>query len=446
MRSKGYKKTQVIPLHDVVWAEASENAVVVQYTRVARRKRVCVNSLYYTIEKTNDIHAASWVINLLDHAYGPAQRRKKIKLLINPFSGQGKALKYFLRDVEPIFAAARCHVDVEHTLHRGHAIDIAEKLDINAYDAIACCSGDGLPHEVFNGLGRKLNAVEALSKVAVVQLPCGTGNAMSLNLNGTDSPGLAALAIVKGLRTPLDLTSITQGDQRILSFLSQSVGMVADVDLGTENVRWMGSARFTYGFLVRIMGKTVYPCDLNVKIDMDSKPEIQRHFHTSVLATQPVSCSSDVKEASLEGNLPSLKFGNVRSSMPTSFTEVNGHRLGNFYAGNMALMAPDANFFPASLPSDGYLDLITIDGDVGRLAAIQTFFGVEKGTHFNMPQVDYRKVSGYRIRPLAEKGYISIDGESMSFKEFQAEVHHGLGLTLSRSGRGYEAAGVVPAG
>ena len=46
-------------------------------------------------------------------------------------------------------------MDVETTTHTGHAADIAQALDLAAYDAAVCVSGDGLPHEVFNGLGRR---------------------------------------------------------------------------------------------------------------------------------------------------------------------------------------------------------------------------------------------------------------------------------------------------
>lgn len=82
---------------------------------------------------------------------------------------------------------------------------------------------------------------------------------MSWNLNGTDSPSLAALAVVKGIRTPLDLCAVTQvvdgEEQRYVSFLSQSVGIVAESDLGTDHLRWMGDARFTWGFLSRLLGE-----------------------------------------------------------------------------------------------------------------------------------------------------------------------------------------------
>ena len=363
--------------------------------------------------------------------------------MINPFGGKGSAQKWYYRDIEPIFAAAHCEVDVERTAYSGHAVEIAEKLDPDEYDVIASCSGDGLPHEVFNGLGKKRDAGMALSKVAVVQLPCGTGNAMSWNLNGTDSTSMAALCVVKGIRTPLDLVSITQADKRTLSFLSQSVGIVAEVDLGTEHIRWMGSARFTYGFLVRFLRKTVYPCDVAVNVDVPTKSLIRDHYRRELSNR----ADSDARREPLEGDvstLPPLRFGSVKDPLPPGWSMIPYDKMGNFYAGNMAYMAPDANFFPAALPNDGHLDLVTVDGDISRLAAVQSLMAVENGKFFDMPHVSYRKISGYRIRPKNQrKGYISIDGERFPFKPFQAEIHRGLGTVLSRSGHLYEAQGVV---
>ena len=332
-------------------------------------------------------------------------------------------------------------------------MEIAEKLDTDAYDVIASCSGDGLPHEVFNGLGRKRNAREALSKVAVVQLPCGSGNAMSWNLNGTGSNSLAALCIVKGIRTPLDLVSITQGDRRTLSFLSQSAGIVAESDLGTENLRWMGSARFTYGFLVRLLRQTLYPCDLAVKVDIPDKAAIREHYRTELSnhasiddrRERPIGQEADGAFHSREedGGLPSLKYGSINDDLPPGWNLVPYDKLRNFYSGNMAYMSPDANFFPAALPNDGHLDLVTVAGDISRSAAIQSMLAIEKGTFFDLPHVKYRKISAYRIIPKGQRdGYISIDGERVPFEPFQAEVHRGLGTVLCRSGHLYEAKGV----
>ena len=437
------KTTRAIPFFNILWAELSNFDITIHYAQPRSQDIVRVASVNYLIEKAGQSHATSWVSRLLDRAYGESQRRKHIKVLVNPFSGSGKAPKWYLRDIEPIFAAARCEIDVEKTQYPGHGVEIAEKLDIDAYDVVASCSGDGLPHEVFNGLGRKRDASRALSKIAVVHLPCGSGNAMSWNLNGTGSPSIAALCTVKGLQTPLDLISITQGEKRYLSFLSQAVGIVAESDLDTEHLRWMGSARFTYGFLIRLVRQTIYPCDLAVKLEIPTKPQIKEHYRHELSNHAPPHSRRD---SYLEPGLPPLKHGSINSPLAPDWTLVPCQKLGNFYAGNMAYMAASADFFPAALPNDGCLDLITIDGDISRSAAFNCMIAVEKGTFFDLPHVQYRKVSAYRIIPRAMKGCVSIDGERVPFKPFQAEVHRGLGTVLSRSGYLYEAKGVVEGG
>lgn len=404
-----------------------------------------MSTINYPVEKPEHPHTVSWVKTLLDRAYGEVQREKRIKVLINPFGGKGKAQKWYLRDIEPIFAAARCEVDVQKTQYRGHTVEIAEKLDVDAFDVVAACSGDGLPHEVFNGLGKKRDARRALRKIAVVQLPCGSGNAMSWNLNGTDSPSMAALCVIKGIRTPLDLISITQGNRRTLSFLSQSIGIVAETDLATEHLRWLGSARFSYGIFVRLLWKTVYPCDIAMKVEVATKQEVREHYWRALNDRSKPEEHRDNLGLQAGDGLPLLRYGTVQDDLPEGWTVFPYDKLGNFYSGNMAFMAPDTNFFPATLPNDGCMDLVTVDGDISRIAAIRSLFAVSSGAKFfDMPHVKYCKISGYRIIPKNQKdGYISIDGERMPFEPFQAEVHHGLGTVLSKSGHFYEAPGVV---
>lgn len=123
---------------------------------------------------------------------------KRLKVIINPFGGSGRAVDIFNNQAKALFEAAHCKFDVEQTLHTQHAIEIAEKLDIEAYDAVVCCSGDGVLHEVFNGLFKRDDAARALKKIALCQLPGGSGNAMCWNLTGTGSASLATVAIIKG--------------------------------------------------------------------------------------------------------------------------------------------------------------------------------------------------------------------------------------------------------
>ena len=54
-----------------------------------------------------------------------------------------------------------------------------------SYDAIVTLSGDGLPHEVLNGLASRSDATKALD-IPVVPVPTGSANGFSLNLNGVE--------------------------------------------------------------------------------------------------------------------------------------------------------------------------------------------------------------------------------------------------------------------
>lgn len=458
------KTTRAIPFYNVLWAEALEFEVTIHYAEATGRKGCRVSYINYTVaDKGLHQHAKRWVEALMDRAY-PAhvQRKPRMKVLVNPFGGQGHAMKWWTREIEPIFAAAHCNIDFEKTGYRGHAVDIAEKLDVEAYDIVACASGDGLPYEVFNGLTKQKHPRRALQKIAVAHLPCGSGNAMSWNLNGTDSPSLAALAIVKGVRSPMDLMAITQGDQLSYSFLSQAVGIVAETDLGTESLRWMGNFRFTWGILVRLLGQNIYPAEISVIGDDGDKRAIRQAYraalqeHQGATAKQLPSQRSD--EGSLESGedeLPTLKYGTVNDPLPPEARTQDHPDLGNFYVGNMCYMTASSPFFPAALPNDGKMDMINISGLVSRLRALKMVSTIEQGKLIDFPEVSYRKVSAYRITPReapapgkgkirakvarwlggsseVKEGLIAIDGERIPFAPFQVEVLPGLATVISK--------------
>ncbi|EMD00710.1 hypothetical protein BAUCODRAFT_180475 [Baudoinia panamericana UAMH 10762] len=464
------KTTRAVPFYNVLWAEVDDFEVIIHYAQPTGKKACKVAYINYNVtDKSLRTHTKRWVDALMDRAYpAPTKRRKRIKVLINPFGGKGQAQKIWTREVEPLFAAAKCEVDVEKTAYRGHATEIAEKIDPNQVDVVACASGDGLPHEVFNGLAKQTHPRRALRKVAVTQIPCGSGNAMSMNLNGTDSPSLAAVAIIKGIRSPLDLVAITQGGNRFYSFLSQAVGIIAESDLGTESLRWMGSFRFTWGILVRMLGKTVYPAELAVVAETDDKRAIHESFRHAVeehRAAISKGVLHDSDDASLleggETELPSLKYGTATDPLPAGFQTQDKPTLGNFYVGNMCWMSPDAPFFATALPSDGRVDMINIDGRCSRITALRMLTEVEKGTLMDFPEVHYQKVFAYRISPRTaptppkrrlrakigrwlggagrqKEGLIAIDGERVPFEPFQAEVVPALGMVLSKRGAMYE--------
>lgn len=139
---------------------------------------------------------------------------------------------------------------------------IAQSLALDSQDVLVCVSGDGIVHELLNGLASRPDALAAL-RIPISPIPAGSGNALSVNLSGpakaTDY-AWAALAAIKGefgpvrrelpsnfethgngLGTPMpfDLCSISQGKNLYWAFLSQAFGVMADIDLGTEDMRYV---------------------------------------------------------------------------------------------------------------------------------------------------------------------------------------------------------------
>lgn len=101
--------------------------------------------------------------------------------------------------------------------------------------------------------------------------------------------------------------------------------MVAEVDLGTEHLRWMGDARFTLALVQRILKKTVYPCDIAVKVAIDDKESIRDHYRKTG--------DKDMLEVK---ELPKLEFGTVNDPLPDDWRLVHHGELGIFYAGNVS--------------------------------------------------------------------------------------------------------------
>lgn len=385
------------------------------YTRILR------------IQEDIDV-AVSPAESLLDRAYADCRMQKRLLVLINPHGGQGKAGYIYSRYCEPFLQAAHCVPTVVETTHHQHATEIARDLDLSLYDAIVCCSGDGIPHEVINGFAQRENdSGKALREMPICQMPCGSGNSVAVSLNGSPSPTLAALDIIKGAPMAVDLMRFSQASNpHVLTFLSQTYGIVADCDLGTEGMRWMGGQRFVVGAIMRSLAKASYPCDIYVKYAHEDKQQVKKHFHEQQLATVPSADSKDV--------LPPPRFGSINDPVPSDWIKLEKPDLAMFYVGKLPWMSADALVFPASLPTDGTLDFITYDATGGRLKSLDVLIKIEKGQHFHMDEIQYSKVEGYRLVPNITDGYLSIDGESYPLEPFQVEVLPATGCLLSASG------------
>jgi sphingosine kinase len=103
---------------------------------------------------------------------------------------------------------------------------------------------------------------EEAMKIPIGVVPAGTGNGMAKSLlhsaSKTYSVPNAVFAIIRGYSQSLDVCTIVQGRKKFFSVLNMTWGLVADIDIESEKYRWMGSARFDFYALVRIMNLRKY--------------------------------------------------------------------------------------------------------------------------------------------------------------------------------------------
>lgn len=357
--------------------------------------------------------------------------RSRALVLINPNSGKGEAPKIFHKYSLPILAAAKYKLTTIQTQYQNHATEIAASIGPDEYDIIICCSGDGTPHEVINGLYQREDNVDMMNKVTVVQIPGGSGNAMTLSCLGTGDPSEATLRVIKGKRSKCDLMAVRQigsgnsaqeNNNIKVSFLSQTYGMIAQADIGTEYLRFLGGFRFDIGVLLEVLKGNKYPCRIGVKWVAKTKEELANHYKNYT----PLNPLNDITEKDLSLKYSCESFDELPDGWKWIDDELTTHN-AIFYAGKMPYIASEVNFFPAALPNDGCIDIVAFDGRQGLLPKAQALLSLDKGLHVWHDEVDHYKVEAYRILPeMGKPGrFISVDGEEYPFGGFQVEVLKG---------------------
>ncbi|KAI0322219.1 ATP-NAD kinase-like domain-containing protein [Amylostereum chailletii] len=416
-----------LSLRRVLWAAITDHTVTV-HALTAQRGIVKAEGKHSDEDKAQ---AEKWAQELMNAAYAGIQPQRRLLVVINPHGGPGKAAQIYRKKVEPILNAARCKHKAMITEYHEHAMKIGKELPVDEYDAVLCVSGDGIIYELYNGMLEHSTPMKAL-RTPIVPIPAGSGNGMSLNLHGLkdgQDVGIATLAAIKGRPMPIDLCSVVQNNKRSLSFMSQCTGLMADVDLGTEHLRFLGSNRFVYGYLRGIVTRKTYPFSISIKALETDKSKISANlqaFHKKD-AQHLFRTGAFVDN---EASLVPLQYisddtdGWLKMEKPISF----------LYAGKGAYVSRDLMQFPASIPNDGYID-VTIQEEVPRREMVTAMDGAENGIGFWRESSLYYKALAYRLKPLSDHGYISVDGEKYPFGEIHVEVHQGLGTMMSCHGR-----------
>ena len=171
---------------------------------------------------------------------------RHLQIIINPVSGRGQTGLIFER-VRPLFDRSNLKYTVTETVSAIDTQNVVRELDLSKIDGLVIVGGDGTIHNAIAGLMSRSDSETAI-KTPLGIIPGGTGNGLSKTLlessNEIYDPLNAAFLIAKGKQQPLDIAAIKQNNTQYYSFLSLAWGLVSDIDIKSEKLKFLGSWRF----------------------------------------------------------------------------------------------------------------------------------------------------------------------------------------------------------
>ena len=285
---------------------------------------------------------------------------RKILLVVNPTGGIRNGLE-ILKNIKPIFEAGGIELEIIETKYAGHAKDIARAMDIEKFESLCLVGGDGTMHEAINGMYARKDS----KLIPLGIIPAGTGNSLMHDFNCLD-PNIAAKWIVKGYTKKIDLAKISMEHKVVYAFNIVGWGMITDINLRADGVRWMGENRYTYAALMEIMSHK------------------QRHAK--------------------------LSFGD--KIYDENFTFILGSLTQ--FTGSAMKMAPKAKL------DDGLIDIIIVR-NATRKQMLNLFPKIFTGDHIDADILEYRQVDGYSIIP-DKHDPLNLDGETIGSTPIKLKV------------------------
>jgi len=325
-------------------------------------------------------------------------------------------------------------------------MEIARDLKYEEYDALITVSGDGVFHEVINGLFRRPDWREATNKLVLGVIPAGTGNglAFSLQLNHFS----AIRNIIKGYSRPMDLNRVKQKNLDEWSFLYVQWALVSDVDQKSNSMRFLGEARFVVQTLKELVSFKSYHGVLTLKpalthehLKYDQQQKCMKIFSLCSNCDQDISLHKDLP---LEPKSPKSKDGKKKrkskseengfpdlvdfESVDESWLKLEDKYL-LFIAANNNAIAKDMLSNPFAHLNDGYIDLAVSrasNKNLSRGSVLKAFLGgFETGEYVKEPMVEYFKVKGFKLTP-DPKSILTIDGEVIPTETITVQNYHNM--------------------
>ncbi len=277
---------------------------------------------------------------------------KKVLIIYNPVSGT-KSNKAMISQLLNYYKLNNINYFLLKTEYKNHAKEFCANNSLAEYDDLIVCGGDGTFNEVINGV--VINKNKKIPRLGF--LPGGTGNSFMHDLNAVE-PNKAINKIIKNNSDTLDILKLTYNNKTIYSFNIVGWGLVTDILILAEKMRFLKSIRYNVASLFYILtakGK-------KIKFIIDNN-KIYNGKYLFILICNTIHTGKGMKAA------PKAKF------------------------------------------NDGQLDIVSVKSQISFFQLIKLFTKIFTGKHIHSPFVDY--INAQTINLIPENNEVlNVDGDA----------------------------------
>lgn len=364
------------------------------------------------------------------------EKRPTFLILVNPHSGPRKNGWTLCRDtVRPMLEEAGIDTYVVVTAHAKHATELVlqqglaacvnkesgqedkddtpdqsfhetaefAKKDVSEYDGMVIIGGDGTIHEVINGIQQRADCDTLWKTLKIGVVGCGTGNGLATSIAYASQEAYGpigeTLIICKGQTTFSDISTYQTRNHSYTSFLTFTWAMVADIDIESEQIHWMGETRFDVWAVLRILFLRTYKAKLSYLPPNASSSKNDNSIQSPKNLTLP-ALSDPVPEnwITMEDDFILLWASQVTHASMTN------------------IPSPESTF------DDGLFRIFIVRGHVTRLQLIRMLLSLESGGHRHLPGAEFIDCVAYRLEPQSPGSFNDIDGEAVEDGPIQGVV------------------------
>jgi len=339
--------------------------------------------------------------------------RRKLLLLMNPHAGTGTAQQMYETVVQPMWEQAGLDHDVYPTTGAGHAksLMVTHQDLLSTYEAIVTMGGDGILFEVMQGIHQRSDSMDILRQISFGIIGTGTSNGLMKSiLHESQEPyGILEMSflICRGRITPMDLstyqitTNPTTSYGSLIGFLSYSYAFIADVDIESELLRFLGYIRIIIWTVWRLLALRTY----KVRLSYLPPPVPKTSTSTTIVATLPP--------------LPK-----ITDPTPSEWKVIEDDII-LIWVCQTTHTSYDVFSSPFSKLNDGLFHILLIRKSCSRYNLLKFLLQLEHGTHIHTKGVEIIPCVAFRLEPLEGKwrSFNDVDGEVVDQGPIQAVIN-----------------------